>query len=288
MGASLVSVFALPLLILGGMLEWLIPAASPDAVGHGLGLAIPGAYLFLFLWLGSALLTVRLVSRLPRTWVDGTLPAPVAALQWVLVAVALLGGIPLLTFDLAPDPSSIAISVLTASICPVIVIVVSIAQFMVLQRIPRDAEPAVSPMSTAILGHAPRCRIGAAVIAAACATATAGFLIEELRRVAAGSAGDYGTVPFVLLVAVAAAGLPYSWVVVAITSLALVAHLAAGLGPAPAALDAAAIIAVSLPAAANAIRAARIASSDEALIRWTRRHLHRDRRRRLPLETPER
>ena len=143
-------------------------------------------------------------------------------------------------------------------------------------------------MTTAILSHASSARLGAAVIAVICATVAALFLVEELGRIAAGSAGGYGAVPFVLLVAVAAAGLPYSWVVAAITSLILVGHLAAGLGPAPAALDAAAIIAVSLPAAANAIRASRIASSDEALIRWTQRHLHHHRRRRLPLEAPDR
>jgi hypothetical protein len=198
-----------------------------------------------------------MVARLPLSRTGAPLPAPVAALQWALVAVAVLGGLPLLTFDLAPDPSSAAITVLTASICPLVVIGASTGQLNVLRRIPRDTERADSSMSAAVASHARASRIGAALIAAACATSTAGFLTEELHRVGTGHAGDYGTVPFVLLVAVTAAGLPHSWTAGAVSSLILLAHLAAGLGPAPAPLDAAAIIAVSLPAAVNALRASR-------------------------------
>ncbi|WP_297345223.1 hypothetical protein [Amnibacterium sp.] len=273
--SALLSVFTMPLLILGGMLEWLVPATSTHAAGHAIGFAVLGAYPFLFLWLGAALLIARLVSRLPQTWAGAPLPAPIAALQWVLVAVALVGGIPLLTFDLAPDVSSAAVSALTASAFPVVVIGASLAQLALIGRIPHEAGPAQSWTAAAILGHTRGVRIAAAVSATACTAATAAFLLEELPRVVSGRVGDYGVVPFVLLVAVLAAGLPHSWLVAALAGLVLVAHPATGLGPAPAVLDATAIVAVAVPAAVNAIRLARIASSDESLPRWIRRHLDR-------------
>jgi len=272
---GLISVFGMPILILGGMLEWLIPATSTHAAGHGLGFAVLGAYPFLFLWLGAALLTARRVARLPQSWADATLPGPVAALQWVLVAVALLGGIPLLTFDLAPDPSSVAAGVLTSTVFPVVVIGASIAQFAVLGRSRSDSQAMPSGTAAAILGHARFARTSAAVVAVTCVVASAAFLVEELHRLATGHAGDYGIVPFLLLVAVTAAGLPYSWIVAAIAFLLLVARPMAGVGPAPAALDTTAAIAITVPAVVNAIRAARIGVSQNALAQWVHRRLDR-------------
>ena len=257
----------MPLLILGGMLEWLVPATSSHAAGHGLAFAVLGAYPFLFLWLGAALLTVRRVARLPQSWADATLPCPVAVLQWLLVAAALLGGIPLLTFDLAPDASAVAVSGLTSSVFPLVVIGASIAQHVALGRTRGGTPSTHSATARAILGHERSARTSAAVVAVACGLAGAAFLVEELHRLGTGHAGDYGVFPFLLLVAVTAAGLPYSWIVAAIAFSILIAHPMAGLGPAPAALDAAASIAMTVPALLNAIRAARMALSRTALPR---------------------
>lgn len=273
--SAFVSVFLMPLLILGGMLEWLVPATSSHAAGHGLDFAIIGAYPFLGLWLGAALRTARAVSHSPRLMADAALRGPLAALQWLLVAVALIGGLPLLTFDLAPDASAVAIGVLTASLFPVVVIGAAIGQFVLLRRSSRDAGPVSlpSPIITLIREHLRGVRAVAATASATFAAAAAGFLGNELARVLSGRAGDYGVTPAVLLIAVVAAGLPSSWVVAAVAGLVLVAYPIAGLGPAPAALDAGAIVALAVPAVVNAVRAVILASSDDAVRRWVHRHL---------------
>ena len=257
------------------MLEWLVPATARTRPATASRSPCSAPTRSSSCGSGRRCSQLRRVARLPQSWADATLPCPVAVLQWLLVAAALLGGIPLLTFDLAPDASAVAVSGLTSSVVPLVVIGASIAQHVALGRTRGGTPSTHSATAHAILGHQRSARTTAAVVAVACGLAGAAFLVEELPRLGTGHAGDYGVFPFLLLVAVTAAGLPYSWIVAAIAFSILIAHPMAGLGPAPAALDAAASIAMTVPALLNAIRAARMALSRKALPRWVHRHLER-------------
>jgi hypothetical protein len=97
-----------------------------------------GAWAFLLVWLCWALVNGGTALAGARGRLGVAFRNDARAIQWCLIAIVLLGGIPLLTFDLAPDASSAVSGVVTSTLFPALVVALSLTQTLLVSQANRS------------------------------------------------------------------------------------------------------------------------------------------------------